>query len=59
MPTFTRIIWILAWVSLLTDMASEMLYPIIPLYLQQIGFTVAGIGWLEGTVQFLAGISKG
>ena len=59
MPAFTRIIWILAWVSLLTDMASEMLYPIIPLYLQQIGFTVAGIGWLEGTVQFLAGISKG
>lgn len=59
MPAFTRIVWILAWVSLLTDMASEMLYPIIPLYLQQIGFTVAGIGWLEGTVQFLAGISKG
>lgn len=59
MPAFTRIVWILAWVSLLTDMASEMLYPIIPLYLQQIGFTVAGIGWLEGSVQFLAGISKG
>jgi MFS family permease len=59
MPSFTRIIWVLAWVSLLTDMASEMLYPVIPLYLQQIGFTVAGIGWLEGTVQFLAGVSKG
>jgi MFS family permease len=59
MSKFTRIIWVLAWVSLLTDMASEMLYPVIPLYLQQIGFTIAGIGWLEGTVQFLAGISKG
>ena len=59
MPTFTRIIWVLAWVSLLTDMASEMLYPIVPLYLQQIGFSVAGIGWLEGSVQLLAGISKG
>ncbi|MFM7671336.1 MAG: MFS transporter [Bacteroidota bacterium] len=59
MSSFTRVIWVLAWVSLLTDMANEMLYPIIPLYLQQIGFTVAGIGWLEGTVQFLAGISKG
>ncbi|MBM3431469.1 MAG: MFS transporter [Bacteroidetes bacterium] len=59
MPSFTRIIWVLAWVSLLTDMASEMLYPVIPLYLQQIGFTVAGIGWMEGTVQFLAGVSKG
>ena len=59
MPTFSRIIWVLAWVSLLTDMASEMLYPIVPLYLQQIGFSVAGIGWLEGSVQLLAGISKG
>lgn len=59
MTKFSRVIWALAWVSLLTDMASEMLYPIVPLYLQQIGFTVAGIGWLEGTVQFLAGISKG
>lgn len=59
MSKFSRIIWVLAWVSLLTDMASEMLYPVIPLYLQQIGFTIAGIGWLEGTVQFLAGISKG
>ncbi len=59
MSSFSRIIWVLAWVSLLTDMASEMLYPIIPLYLQQIGFTIAGIGWLEGTVQFMAGASKG
>lgn len=59
MSALTRIVWILAWVSLLTDMASEMLYPVIPLYLQQIGFSVAGIGWLEGSVQFLAGISKG
>jgi len=59
MSSFSRIVWALAWVSLLTDMASEMLYPIVPLYLQQIGFSVAGIGWLEGSVQFLAGISKG
>ncbi len=59
MAAFSRIIWALAWVSLLTDMASEMLYPIIPLYLQHIGFSIAGIGWLEGSVQFLAGISKG
>ena len=59
MSKFSRIIWVLALVSLLTDMASEMLYPVIPLYLQQIGFTIAGIGWLEGTVQFLAGVSKG
>ena len=33
----TRIVWIISLVSLFTDTASEMLYPIMPLYLQQIG----------------------
>jgi MFS family permease len=42
-----------------TDMASEMLYPIIPLYLTQIGLTVTHIGFLEGLAEITAGISKG
>jgi MFS family permease len=52
-------VWILSLVSLFADVASEMLYPIIPLYLQQTGFTVAWIGLLEGVAGFTAGISKG
>ena len=36
-----------------------MLYPVIPLYLQQIGFSVFRIGLLEGVAGFTAGISKG
>jgi MFS family permease len=46
-------------VSLLADIASEMLYPVIPVYLKEIGFSVLLIGILEGVVNFTAGISKG
>lgn len=50
---------ILSFVSLFADIASEMLYPIIPVYLKEIGFSIVGIGILEGFVNFTAGISKG
>lgn len=50
---------ILSVVSLLADVASEMLYPVIPVYLKEIGFSVLLIGILEGFVNFTAGISKG
>lgn len=49
----------LGLVSLFTDMASEMLYPVLPLYLEQIGFGIMGIGILEGIAQAVAGLSKG
>jgi MFS family permease len=48
----------LSLVSLFTDMASEMLYPVMPLYLKQIGFTVVVIGILEGVAEAVAGLSK-
>ena len=40
-------------------MASEMLYPIMPIYLQHIGFSVVLIGVLEGLAEAVAGICKG
>ncbi len=55
----TRTVWILSLVSLFTDIASEMLYPIMPLYLKSIGFTVLLIGILEGIAEATAGLSKG
>jgi len=55
----TRTIWILSVVSLLTDTASEMLYPIMPIYLKTIGFSVVLIGVLEGFAEATAGLSKG
>lgn len=45
--------------SLFTDMASEMLYPIMPIYLKHIGFSVVLIGVLEGVAEAIAGLSKG
>lgn len=55
----TRTVWLLAIVSLFTDMASEMLYPVMPLYLESIGFSIVLIGVLEGVAEATAGFSKG
>ena len=59
MKIISRTVWVLSMVSLFADVASEMLYPVIPVYLQQIGFSVLWIGILEGLANFTAGISKG
>ncbi|MEO6582863.1 MAG: MFS transporter [Ferruginibacter sp.] len=59
MKIITRTIWILSFVSLFTDMASEMLYPVMPLFLKHIGFTAIFIGVLEGVAEAVAGLTKG
>ncbi len=59
MKYLTRPIWIISLVSLFTDVASEMLYPVMPVYLKTIGFSVALIGVLEGIAEAVAGFSKG
>jgi MFS family permease len=40
-------------------MSSELLYPIMPLYLKSIGFSIVLIGLLEGIAEASAGLSKG
>jgi MFS family permease len=52
-------VWIISLVSFFTDIASEMLYPVVPFYLRSIGFSILLIGVLEGISEFLAGLSKG
>jgi len=59
MKYITKTIWILSLVSLFTDTASEMLYPIMPIYLKSIGFSIVLIGILEGVAEATAGLSKG
>ncbi|MFN8276430.1 MAG: MFS transporter [Chitinophagales bacterium] len=59
MGYLTRTVWVLSLISLFTDAASEMLYPIMPVYLNSIGFSVLFIGWLEGVAEATAGFSKG
>jgi len=56
---FTSTILIVSFVSLFTDIASEMLYPVMPVYLRSIGFSVLLIGILEGVAEATAGLSKG
>ena len=55
----TRTILLVSFISLFTDVASEMLYPVMPVYLKSIGFSVLLIGILEGLAEAVAGLSKG
>ncbi len=59
MQKISRVVWILSLISLFTDMASEMLYPIMPIYLKSVGFSIITIGILEGFAEATAGLSKG
>ena len=59
MSIVSRTVWVLSLVSLFTDIASEMLYPVMPIYLQSIQFSVVFIGILEGLAEAVAGLSKG
>jgi MFS family permease len=59
MKGISRTVWVLSLVSLFTDTASEMLYPIMPIYLKSIGFSIVLIGILEGVAEATAGLSKG
>jgi MFS family permease len=59
MKYLTRTVWILSLVSLFMDTASEMLYPVMPVFLKSIGFSVVLIGILEGLAEATAGFSKG
>ena len=51
---------ILGLISLFTDLASEMLYPITPIFLTAIlGSSMAVVGIIEGIAEIVAGLLKG
>ncbi len=55
-----RTVWILGFVSLFTDFASEMLYPVTPLFLSvTLGASMSLIGLIEGIAEVTAGLMKG
>ena len=56
---FNRTVWVVSFVSLCNDIGSEMLYPIMPIYLRMLGFSAAWIGVVEGLAEAIAGLSKG
>ena len=51
---------LLGFVSLFTDMASEMLYPVTPIFLTAVlGSSMAVVGIIEGIAEITAGFLKG
>jgi MFS family permease len=55
---FSRTVILLSLVSFFNDISSEMLLPILPVYLSSIGFTALWIGILEGFAEAVSGLSK-
>lgn len=56
----SRQVLILGMVSLFTDIASEMLYPVTPIFLTAVlGSSMAVVGIIEGIAEFIAGLLKG
>jgi hypothetical protein len=56
----TRNVIRLGWVSLLTDISSEMLYAITPLFLTQVlGASKSVLGLIEGVAEGTASVLKG
>ena len=59
-PRLPRAVWVLGLVSLFVDLASELLYPVVPLYLVgALGAPLVLIGLIEGAAEVTAGFSKG
>ncbi|OLS16876.1 MAG: hypothetical protein HeimC3_51060 [Candidatus Heimdallarchaeota archaeon LC_3] len=54
-----RTVFLLGLVSLFTDISSEMIVPLIPLFLGTLGVKVAIIGLIEGLAEGTANIFKG
>lgn len=56
----SRNVVILSWVSFFQDIASEMLYPVLPLFLTSVlGATPAAVGFIEGMAEGLSSVLKG
>ena len=48
----SRPVWLLGWVSLFTDMATEMIYPLLPLFLTRtLGASAMSLGVIEGIAE--------
>jgi MFS family permease len=54
-----RAVWILGWVSLATDAASEAIYPLLPFFLVQVlGAGVVSLGIIEGSAEAINSVLK-
>ena len=55
---FSSTVFLLGLVSLCNDFASEMIYPLLPVYLMSIGASISFIGLVEGTAETTASLLK-
>lgn len=51
-------VWALGFVSLLTDAASDMIYPLLPMLLATVGGGAMALGLVEGTAELIASFVK-
>src|SRR5229473_1612199 len=57
--SFPRPVWLLGWVSLATDSASEAIYPLLPFFLTQVlGAGAVSLGIVEGAAEAVNSIVK-
>lgn len=57
-PALPRQVLALGWVSLLTDAASDMIYPLLPAFLMSLGGGATALGWVEGVAEGVSAIVK-
>jgi MFS family permease len=54
-----RPVWFLGWTSLFTDAATEMIYPLLPIYLSRVlGAGAASLGIIEGVAEGVNSVLK-
>src|ERR687887_1698348 len=55
----SRPVWLLGWVSFFTDTASEMVYPLLPLFLTRVlGAGAMSLGVIEGVAEAANSVLK-
>ena len=58
-PPLPRAVWLLGWVSLATDAATEAVYPLLPFFLTQVlGATALSLGIVEGAAAAVTSLVK-
>ena len=59
LPRLPRAVWLLGWVSFFTDTASEMVYPLLPLFLTRVlGAGAMSLGVIEGIAEAANSVLK-
>jgi MFS family permease len=54
-----RPVWFLGWTSLFTDAATEMIYPLLPVYLSRVlGASAVSLGIIEGVAEVVNSVLK-